>query len=211
MSSIAVVLAAGVGSRFGANLPKQYHEINGKMVIEYVINALKKSKINEILVVCGNEHFAQIITTRYGLKTIIGGETRNMTINNALAYIRENTNHDKVLFCDSARPNLNAAYINDCIEKLDIYDSVITTQQITDSLGQVDQINLNRENYFLIQTPECFRIAALKNFDVKSSATAMVQQLEEDKKIYRNFGLKNNIKITYKEDLKLAAALIKEL
>lgn len=208
MSSIAVVLSAGVGARFGTDFPKQYHEINGRMIITYVIDALQASQIDEIIVVCGNTHFAKLVTDKFNLKTIIGGNTRNISIKNALDYVNNYTKHDKILFCDSARPNLNAAYINDCLKKLDAFDSVITTQKITDSLGKSNKIALNREDYFLIQTPECFKVPALKNFKLNSKATAIVQQLARHKSIYYNFNLKNNIKITYQEDLKLAAALM---
>lgn len=210
MSSIAVVLAAGVGTRFGADLPKQYNKINGKMVISYVIEALKKTKINEIIVVCGNEYYAQRVANWFGIKTIVGGKARNISVKNALDYIYQNTKHEKVVFCDSARPNLDPEFVDDCIDKLDEYDSVITAQHITDSLGHNNKINLNREDYFLIQTPECFKLSVLKNFDVKSETTAIVQQLGDDKKVYCNFGLKNNIKITYKDDLEIASILLKE-
>ncbi len=210
MSSIAVILSAGVGQRFGDNLPKQYHKVNGKMVVTYVVEALKKSNVDEIIVACGNEDFQAMIEEEFNLKTILGGETRNITIQNALDYIRKNTTHDKVLFCDSARPNLTPEYANECINALDEYDSVITTQKITDSLGHIDEVNLDRSNYYLIQTPECFKLNALDNFDINSTCTAIVQQLDKSKKIYNNFNLKNNIKITYVDDLKIASILLKE-
>ena len=209
MSSIAVILSAGVGTRFGADLPKQYQKVNDKMVISYVVEALKASKVDEIIVACSNEYFSNLIQEKFGLKTILGGETRNITISNSLKYITEKTTHNKVLFCDSARPNLNANYVNECVDKLDEYDSVITTQKITDSLGGVEEINLDRSKYFLIQTPECFKIDALKNFDINSTCTAIVQQLDKTCKIYNNFNLQNNIKITYANDLLLATNILR--
>lgn len=210
MSSIAVILSAGIGARFGDDLPKQYHKINGKMVISYVIESLKISRVDEIIVACSNEYFSDLIKKEFGIKTILGGKTRNITISNALKYITENTKHSKVLFCDSARPNLNPDYINECIDKLDEFDSVITTQKITDSLGSFEEINLDRSQYFLIQTPECFRVKSLKNFNINSNCTAIVQQLNKSCKIYNNFNLPNNIKITYAKDLLIAENIFKE-
>lgn len=208
MSSIAVILSAGVGARFGAELPKQYHKINNKMVIGYVVDALRKSKVDEIIIVCANDYFSNLLNKEYNITTILGGETRNITISNALEYIKNKTTHNKVLFLDSARPNLTPEYVNECIEKLDEYDSVITTQKITDSLGGCEEINLDRSKYFLIQTPECFKLEALKNFDINSSCTAIVQQLDKSCKIYNNFNLPNNIKITYSKDLQIAEFLL---
>lgn len=210
MSSIAVVLSAGVGTRFGNDLPKQYHKVNNKMIIAYVVEALKESNIDEIIVACSNTYFCKLIETELGLKTIIGGDTRNITIHNSLKYIRENTKHSKVLFFDSARPNITPQYINECISKLDDYDSVITTQKITDSLGSFENIDLDRTKYMLIQTPECFKIEALDNFDINSTCTAIVQQLDKNAKIYYNFNLLNNIKITYAGDLKIASIILED-
>ena len=42
--NIVAILANGVGSRFGSNVPKQFHKINGKMVIEYVIESILEGK-----------------------------------------------------------------------------------------------------------------------------------------------------------------------
>ena len=42
--NIVTILASGVGSRFGSNVPKQFHKINGKMVIEYVVDAILEAK-----------------------------------------------------------------------------------------------------------------------------------------------------------------------
>lgn len=42
--NVVVILASGVGSRFGSNVPKQFHKINGKMVIEYVVDAIFEAK-----------------------------------------------------------------------------------------------------------------------------------------------------------------------
>ena len=196
MKSIAVVLSAGTGNRFNNTLPKQYHILNGKRVVGYVIKALNKSKIDEIIVMCGNQEYCDMISSEYNVKTFIGGNTRNETIANALSYIRANYDDEaKVLFCDSARPNLKSEYVNECLDLLNENDCVITTQKITDSLGNINFDRLDRENFYLIQTPECFKLGALKNFDKNKECTAIMQQLDPECKIYKNFNCKNNIKI----------------
>lgn len=42
--NIVAILANGVGARFGSNIPKQFHKINGKMIIEYVVEAISTAK-----------------------------------------------------------------------------------------------------------------------------------------------------------------------
>ena len=54
--NIVVILANGVGSRFGSNIPKQFHKINGKMVIEYVVEAILEAKtVDRVLIVTNLE------------------------------------------------------------------------------------------------------------------------------------------------------------
>ena len=211
MKTIGVVLSAGVGARFKNDLPKQYHILNGKTVISYVIDTLRKSsQVDDILVMCGDEYYCQKVAKEYDVKTLIGGATRNMTVKNALNYITESGEYNKVLFLDSARPNQKVDYIDGCVELLDEYDCVITTQYITDSLGSYKESFVDRKEYYLIQTPECFKVEALKDFDENSTCTAIVQQLDETSKIYCNYNLLNNIKITYENDIALASIIMKD-
>jgi len=51
MRNIGVILAGGVGSRFGSNIPKQYQKIGGKEIISYVIDAFKKSRLTDNIVI----------------------------------------------------------------------------------------------------------------------------------------------------------------
>lgn len=211
MKTIGVVLSAGVGARFKNNLPKQYHILNGKAVISYVIDTLKASeKVDDILVMCGDEYYCEKIAEEYDVKTLVGGASRNMTVKNALDYIIGSGDYNKVLFLDSARPNQKVEYIDGCVDLLDEYDSVITTQYITDSLGSYNENYVDRKEYFLIQTPECFKVDVLKDFDESSNCTAIVQQLDENAKIYCNYNLPNNIKITYENDIALASIIMKD-
>ena len=54
--NIVTILASGVGSRFGSDVPKQFHKINGKMVIEYVVDAILEAKtVDKILIVTNLE------------------------------------------------------------------------------------------------------------------------------------------------------------
>lgn len=87
--NIAVVLAGGVGSRYGGNLPKQYCMLNGKEVIAYAIEAAKKSKkTDKVLIVC-DRSYQERLGREYGTEVCDGGNTRNISVFNALAYIKE--------------------------------------------------------------------------------------------------------------------------
>lgn len=208
--NIGVILAGGVGSRFGSALPKQYQLINGKEVISYVVDAFKKSKLTDDIIIVASEPFLASLRETYRVNAIKGGSVRNETVNNALQFIRKNYPEcEKVIFADSARPMLTAEYIDRVFGLLDQYDGVITVAKITDSLACKEQGLVDREDYRLIQTPESFRLSSLDGFKPDDPSTAIMQQCRS-KNIFYCDELKYNIKITYPKDLSIAGVLLKE-
>ena len=77
--NIGIVLAGGIGQRFGGNKPKQYFLINGKEMIAYSIELFRNSKtIDDFVVVLNPEEFESgRIASQYGVRTVCGGKTRN--------------------------------------------------------------------------------------------------------------------------------------
>lgn len=68
--NIVAILANGVGERFASNIPKQFHSINGKMVIEYVIEAALSSKKTDKIIIAtdikaNRVYLSDICTPRY--------------------------------------------------------------------------------------------------------------------------------------------------
>ncbi len=200
--NIAVILAGGVGKRYGDDMPKQYLKMAGREVISFAIEEAKKCcYVDKVIVVC-DKIYQQRISSNYSVEVCDGGETRNISVFNALEYIKANYKCNKIIFLDSARPLIKADYITDCLQKLDNYDCIITAQHIVDSLGNYCDVNVNRDNYYLIQTPEAFKYDVLyKNFDKESSNTALCQFMPDINQVYQNFALKHNYKITYKGDI----------
>ena len=93
---------------------------------------------------------------------------------------------------------------------LETYDGVITAQHVTDSLGRVGEAVTNRDEYYLIQTPEAFRFDYLyRHFSADSPRTCFVQQLPRDRNVKNYFGHTHNMKITYPEDLVHAEQIMK--
>jgi 2-C-methyl-D-erythritol 4-phosphate cytidylyltransferase len=207
----SVILSGGAGERFGSELPKQYHKLMGQEVIAYVIQAFRQSiATDQILIVAGAEQVERL-SADYDLPCIAGDIRRNGTVDNALTYIRAHYPECKnVLFHDAARPFITADIADNYYRFLQDYDAVITAQTITDSLGRRDAIILDRENYFLIQTPEAFKFEVLNRyFTADSPATALVQQLPLTCKVKRYFDFPANFKLTYPPDLWYAEQLMK--
>lgn len=211
MKNIAIILSAGSGQRFNDNLPKQYHKINDRMVVEYVIDEVKKSKlIDDVVFVASNFYLAISLCEQYDMRFVEGGKTRSISIANGLDYIKEHyPNVEKIIVFDSARPFVKSYLISEYMDLLDEYDGVITTCAITDSLGDYENNNINRDNYYLIQAPEAFKFRVIyEYFDRNSSITSMVQQLPVGSNIYQFFDFPNNMKITYHDDLEVARILM---
>lgn len=213
--NIVAILANGVGNRFDSNVPKQFHKINKKMIIEYVLEAVATSKQTDKIVISTNiECNAKYITeleSKFQFDIVCGGNTRNHTLKNVIDYIDSNYNCQNIIICDSVRPMITDDLIDSYFEFLNEYDTVVTAQKITDSLGCVDFRKIDREDYYLMQSPEAFRFNLLKNsFDPNSNLTEVTQQLPQGSKIKLNFNFRHNIKLTYPEDLKLIEILIKE-
>lgn len=211
--NIGIVLAGGVGSRFGSKIPKQYQTINGKEVIFYSINALKNSaSVEKIIVVAHGEYIAKVKNDYPEIEAVEGGDTRNKSLYNALSYIKRNYDCEKIIVLEAARPMVTSALVDDYLERLNDADAVITGQKIVASLGSYKQHVVNREDYYLIEAPEAFRFDLLyNNFDKDSKTiTATNQHLPENSRLDVNFEFKNNMKITYFQDLKYCEGMMND-
>lgn len=207
--NIGVILSAGKGVRAGANLPKQYVKVNGKMIVEYVIEAFKQSLETDIILIVAEESRKKELDT-FDCAFVTGGVERNDTVQNVIDYVKKNyPEREKILFHDSARPMITAQYIDECFRLLDSHESVITTAHITDSLGKKESEAVDRSNYYLIQTPEAFQFDVLESYFRRDSKwTAIVQQLPKEASVYLNYNLARNIKITYPEDFEYFRLMI---
>ncbi len=207
--NIALILSGGVGKRLGGNIPKQYLTIKGKMIIQYVIEAIKASKQIQKIVIVAHEPYAQMLKDKFDIDVCLGGSERNITLKNGLDFIRNNYNCEKVMIFDAVRPMITPQLVDDYMEKLDNYDIVLTAQKITDSLGSYDLHEIRRERYYLLQSPEAYRFDNLYDyFDCNSTLTEVAQQLPKSMKTYLNFDFSDNLKITYKHDLFIAEQLL---
>ena len=211
--NIVAILANGIGARFGSNIPKQFHRINGKMVIEYVVESILEAKNLDRIVIVTNVEENRNYLTNLALDNRIdfvdGGQTRNYSLYNALNYINNNYDCKKLIVCDAVRPMITGELLDNYFSYLDYYAAVVTAQKITDSLGCYDISKVYRDRYYLMQSPEGFDFDLLyKSFDPESKLTEVTQQLPEESSIKLYFDFNNNYKLTYPADLKYLEALI---
>ena len=108
-----ILLAGGNSSRFKSNLPKPYHKIGGKTLLELSLNKIKYFKeFKKIIIVCNRKHIKYLKKNNLKNVTIInGGKTRQQSTLNALNYLKKKKNINKVLIHDAARPNFTIKLI----------------------------------------------------------------------------------------------------
>ena len=223
--NVAIIVAAGVGKRFGAEKPKQFLELAGKSVIEHTLRRFEDcAGVDEIVLVLAAseiENFAATVGEFRKLTAIVaGGATRVESVWKGLQAI-ENKAVEVVAIHDGARPLVTADEIERTIAAAKTTGASILVAPVTDTIkivadnrisGTIDRQNLRRA-----LTPQCFQSAILRrafaeNQHLHGQATDesfLVEQLGVSVAIVE--GSARNIKITVPEDLALAELLLKNL
>lgn len=220
----AVVPAAGRGSRFGAELPKQYFPLAGKTVIEYSLDALLRCTELAGLVVAlhaKDDMFTKLSCAKHPKVTqLVGGAERAESVELALAGLTAAKAMDWVLIHDAARPCLSDSDVQTLLLKgrqhplggllaARVVDTVKRAGADNEAVATVDRNDLWRA-----LTPQLFRYgelcAALKHcrergLPVTDEASAM-EQLGGRPLLVE--GSHRNIKITYPDDLTMAAVFL---
>jgi 2-C-methyl-D-erythritol 4-phosphate cytidylyltransferase len=215
MSIAALIVAAGRGTRAGGNDPKQWQMLAGKRVIDHTLNAFKRHRnIDTILVVLHPEDQNRL--TDPTIKTALGGATRNQSVYNGLRALRAAA-PKQVLIHDVARPLVSEKCITDVIEALQTHSGAAPALPITDALwrgqdGLVDE-TVARENLFRAQTPQGFDFESIFQAHAQACGAAA-----DDVEVAMQAGLsvkiisghEENIKITIPEDFERASKIMKD-
>ena len=211
--NIGIILAGGVGRRFGATCPKQYCKVLGKEMLWYSINAFQRSeKLDDFIVIVDDAEMNRgRIAGEYGVKTVCGGATRNLSLKNALEYIHAHYPYcEKIIENNAACPMITPELIDVFMDKLDEYDYVHTTYKITDALGACDGSVVDRDDFFLIQAPDAYRFPLLyKYFDPESDLCHPAHQLPHTAKECRYYDYVDNFKVTHPQDIEIVEILLK--
>ena len=226
-----LVLAGGIGRRMGSEIPKQFLRVNGKTIISYTVKTfLENRNIEEVIVLVPEdwveetkEHFANDLGEQSRLHVIAGGELRNDTIMNGIAYIREHDpdSENAVLIThDAVRPFVTKEIIDANIEALKDHTACDTVVPSTDTIvvsedGAVISSVPDRAKLYNGQTPQSFRLGTFER--LYNSLTEEEKQILTDaakvfvlkgEEVALVEGASSNIKITYPSDLDLAESIL---
>ena len=218
MTIAALLLAAGRGSRFGSDTPKQYLPLLGRPVLRHAAEAMLADGLLDVLLpVCpaGEEAIvASMLSGLPALPPVAGGAERQDSVRAGLeALARREPPPAVVLVHDSARPVVPAGTVRRLLAALEGAPGAIPAQPVADTLkrGEAGRVvaTVARAGLFRAQTPQAFRfpelLAAHRSGAV--SATDDAQLLEAaGLTVALVPGSETNVKITFPEDLARVAA-----
>jgi 2-C-methyl-D-erythritol 4-phosphate cytidylyltransferase len=219
MRTTAIIVAAGSGSRFSSEIPKQFLELSGKPVIVHSIERFESSpSVDEIVLVLAQTYLDAIDVTRFSKVTsvVAGGDMRAESVLKGLDAVSSETSI--VAVHDGARPLVTVDEIERTVAKAKETGAACLVAPVTDTIKSIRDneiaATLDRTKLRRALTPQAFRIDVLrKAFDgveLSESITDecyLVERLGHPISIIE--GGPHNIKITHREDLILAEALLK--
>lgn len=223
--NIAIILASGIGARFGSTTPKQFMKLAGKSVLEHTLDCFEShGQIDEILIVTALDQkpLVKDIILKAAYKKVsrilIGGATRQESSEVGIVAIAGDKH--KVLVHDAVRPLLDHATINRCLSALDNHDCIDTVIPSSDTIVRADSNDCiaeipDRSQLRLGQTPQGFRSGLLRQAHKLAKGKTDIK-VTDDCGLVLHFGLApvklvdgnvSNIKITYPSDIYLADRL----
>lgn len=223
----ALIVAGGKGIRFGSSIPKQFLELKGKPVLLHALDAFYRYSADiRIVLVLPEEDIGtwEDIAMRHRFEgTLIvkaGGPTRFQSVRNGLQMIGDS---GYVAVHDGVRPLVSTQIIDNSFRLARLHQSAVASVSLQESLRKIERAAsesvattkaVDRSEYRLIQTPQTFDIGTLKKaYEIQEDPALTDDASVVEKAGYPIFlfdGDYRNIKITNREDLAIAEALLTE-
>jgi 2-C-methyl-D-erythritol 4-phosphate cytidylyltransferase len=224
--NVAIVVAAGKGTRLGADRPKQFLELDGLPVIVRTLRQFDLCReIDRVAVVLAADEIAgfQSLAQQLGLqkvsRVIAGGATRAQSVQRGLAVIDQ---AELVAVHDGVRPFVTPAEIDRVMAAARVTGAAILVAPVADTIKEIEDDlvvrTLPRAQLRRALTPQCFRFEILKRaYDQLAEVEAEGIEVTDDCLLVERLGVEiaaiegsaRNIKITRVEDLALGEALLR--
>ena len=221
-----IVMAAGSGTRMGADVPKQFIELGGKAILRMTIETfLQACPDVSVITVLPEAHMAY--WKEYCLKNnftcpqilVKGGITRFHSVRNALEKVPEGA---LVAIHDGVRPLISQDLVRSMFDKADYVPALIPVVPCVDTMKVLEKqgdelvsipgVTVDRSTLFGVQTPQIFHSEIIKAAYTQAYDTAFTDDASVLEKYGKNpsyvAGERFNIKITTQDDLLLARAIL---
>jgi 2-C-methyl-D-erythritol 4-phosphate cytidylyltransferase/2-C-methyl-D-erythritol 2,4-cyclodiphosphate synthase len=168
----AIIVAGGRGARLGADVPKQLLEIDGRSILRRAVEAFDRHpRIDRLVVVLPEDLVSRgpevVGTTTRPCQVTAGGATRQASVGCGLAALGGQT--DVVLVHDAARPFVTADVIDRVIDATEVAGAAVPALAVRETVKRVDRIagvvreTIPRDEIWIAQTPQGFRLAVLES------------------------------------------------
>ena len=232
MSNIAIIIAGGVGSRMGHDIPKQFIEVEGKPVLMYTLEGFQKHPMVDVIVlVCidGWQEDVRRWCAQSGItklrKIVTGGASGQESIRNGVFSLEgECAQDDVVIIHDGIRPLVDAFVLTDVIEKCVRYGNAVTSLPYNEQIFVVDdEIStvkyIPRETLRRVSTPQAYLFGRLdrayheafvKKIGIYGSSYTNTMMVELGERLYFAAGSDKNVKLTTPDDLEWFRAYLRK-
>ena len=223
MNYYAIIVAGGSGNRMNHSVPKQFLLLQGRPVLMHTIEVFYNCRLKpEIIVVIGldyrHEWFDLCIEHNFTIPHTLAnsGDQRFHSVKNGLSMI---THEGIVAVHDAARPLVSPDVVLRSFEFAEAHGNCVAGITLVDSIRSIadngSTKTLDRAGFRLVQTPQTFRVLELK----AAYSANYSSEYTDDASVMENYGVKiniiegnrENIKITYPEDLEIASLLLKRM
>lgn len=230
--TVAVIIAGGIGSRMGAEVPKQFVQVYGKPVLLYTLEAFERhNMVDAIELVCidGWQDTVWNYAKQYGISKlrwiVKGGSTGQESIRNGVFGLEGKCVADDIVIVhDGIRPLVDAAVLDDVIQKARQFGNGVTSMPYNEQIFIVDAEHpcttvkyIPRETLRRVATPQAYRFELLdekyheafeKKIAIYGSSYANTMMTELGVRLYFAAGSDRNIKLTTPGDIEVFKAMI---
>jgi 2-C-methyl-D-erythritol 4-phosphate cytidylyltransferase len=211
----AIIVGGGSGSRMLSEVPKQFMLLRGRPVLMHTIEAFFKSDYNPEIIVVLNVDFHQYwenlcVLHNFSIphQLVKGGTHRFDSVKNGIKAIKTRA---IIAIHDAVRPLLSSQLIDRSFDEAERSGNAVAAIKSRDSVRQhigTHTVPLDREEIYLIQTPQTFSSEILK----KAYKQEFRNEFTDDASVAERSGIKinlidgetRNFKITFPEDIRLA-------
>ncbi|WP_444666364.1 bifunctional 2-C-methyl-D-erythritol 4-phosphate cytidylyltransferase/2-C-methyl-D-erythritol 2,4-cyclodiphosphate synthase [Cereibacter changlensis] len=213
MTTAAIIVAAGRGTRAGGDLPKQWQQLAGRPVVAHALAAFRAAKgVDRVILVIHPDDRPR--AESFGVELVEGGASRDASVRNALEALA-GQGVARVLIHDGARPLVSEALIGRLLKALEGAEGAAPAVPVTDALwrgaGGAVAGTQDRTGLWRAQTPQTFRYEAILAAHRAHPGGAL-----DDVEVARAAGLdvvivegdEDNLKLTYPGDFARAERIL---
>lgn len=230
--TVAIIIAGGMGVRMGADIPKQFVQVNGKPVLLYTLEAFERHPMMdaiELVCIDGWQDAVWAYAKEYGIRKlkwiVTGGATGQESIRNGVFGLKGKcSNEDVVVIHDGIRPLVEPAVLDDVILKARQFGNGVTSMPYNEQIFLVDSEQpetttkyIPRETLRRVATPQAYQFGLLdekyheafeKKIGIYGSSYTNTMMTELGVRLYFAAGSDRNIKLTTPGDIEIFKAMI---